>query len=315
MGHDGTGVTLPMRDILNANVASIRVNDRGIKELAADIDQRGLRLPILVASDNLILSGCRRLAAMQQLGWTRVPVVVSDDWNVIVKHFINEVAVASKLGLPSEPLHLREFEELVENRLRVMFEPDRRQRIGVGRASKKPASRHPDHHRNYFTDPVAKMLGITQSEASVSREIAALVARCQEESPNDLGIRANELLDDIEANGGRLYSASRMLRDMLHGRQGVQYRLRQGEAVFAPIPQRSREPNARVAAEQVAAAERVLDMLETLGEMVNEIGDLNVAVDPDVAQALRTRYGKAQRKVGLFRTYLDVNSRRESTDA
>jgi hypothetical protein len=314
-----------MRYILNGNAASIRVDDRGIKDLADDIEDRGLILPVLVAPDNLILSGCRRVAAMDLLGWTRVPVVVTDDWERVVEHFKNEVKVAADLGLPSEPLYLREFDELVDRRLRQIFEPERRRRLGVAislaRASRgnglKAADRkHPNHHRNSFTDSVIEMLNMPATQVTTSREIMAKVKLCKERSA-DLGLRAEEALDKVQRYGGRLHSLKRMLGDMLEGRENVQYRLLiDGPAVVQPAPQKSREPDRRLAEEQVAAINRLLDMYEALGDMVREIGDLNVAVDPETVAALQKRYGNAQRKVGVLRSYLNnVNSRRESNDA
>jgi hypothetical protein len=311
MGNYGTDVTLPMRDILNANPASIRVNERGVAALANHIEEHGLQLPILVAPDYLVLSGCRRLAAYELLGWTRIPVVVTADWARIAGHFKNELKVTADLGLPSEPLLLREFEELVDNRLRQMFEPERRIRLSrnlINSRAGRPSQKAPESEaRNGFNGAVASMLDMTLSQVTVSRDIMNQVRRCQE-LDKDLGRRATEALDLVETHGGRLYSLQRLLKDLQTGVENVRYRLVPGTETTLPIPQKSLEPNPRHAAEQVAATHRILDMLETLGEMVNEIGDLNVAVDPDVADALKKRYGKAQRKVGLLRSYLNVHS-------
>jgi ParB-like chromosome segregation protein Spo0J len=55
-------------------VSSIRVGD--ISALAASIGRVGLINPITIASDGLLLAGARRLAAVKQLGWRTVPVIV-----------------------------------------------------------------------------------------------------------------------------------------------------------------------------------------------------------------------------------------------
>lgn len=74
-----------------------------IDALAASIKVNGLLHPVVVTSDNLLVAGERRLAAVSLLGWTRVPVRIIDpvdlltaerDENAVRKDFTPTEAVA-----------------------------------------------------------------------------------------------------------------------------------------------------------------------------------------------------------------------------
>lgn len=320
MGQEGTGASLPIRVILNANPAQVRVNERGIDMLVHSIQERGLIQPILLARDNLVLDGGRRLKALERLGWDRIPVVVTEDWNTIVEYFKTGRDQAWKLGLPFESLTYQEFDEQVERRLRPIFELTRRQtikktrRVSLGSAP-QPRNRN-RVQRNRFNESISEMLDVPLSTVSTQRDILSFVHRC-ELADKALGIRANELLAKFEAQGGRLYSLHKLLGDMAQGKgESTRYRVfpNEVEIVGAPRPGRTAlEPNPKLAKDQVAAAGRILELYEQLGELALEMGELNISVDPDTADDLVKRYRNAQRKVGVLRTYLDVNSRRESS--
>lgn len=74
-----------------------------IDALAASIKANGLLHPVVVTSDNLLVAGERRLAAVSKLGWVRVPVRIIDpvdlltaerDENAVRKDFTPSEAVA-----------------------------------------------------------------------------------------------------------------------------------------------------------------------------------------------------------------------------
>ncbi len=61
---------------INARVFKQSLSEAGLGELANDIAVRGLRYPIDVTTDGVILDGERRWRAIRSLGWTHVKVVV-----------------------------------------------------------------------------------------------------------------------------------------------------------------------------------------------------------------------------------------------
>ena len=56
-----------------------RINDEAIDAVAASIQAFGFRNPILIDSNNVIVSGHTRLKASQKLGIEEVPCIVIDD--------------------------------------------------------------------------------------------------------------------------------------------------------------------------------------------------------------------------------------------
>lgn len=56
-----------------------KADEASIKELAQDIDRRGLREPIEILSNGTIIAGHKRLAALILLGHTKVKVIVRRD--------------------------------------------------------------------------------------------------------------------------------------------------------------------------------------------------------------------------------------------
>lgn len=76
------------RHIIRAKIAEIRphpanslfgeITDEEVADLARDIEERGLRQPVVVTPDLLLLSGHRRLRACSSLGWAEIDAEVAD---------------------------------------------------------------------------------------------------------------------------------------------------------------------------------------------------------------------------------------------
>jgi ParB family transcriptional regulator, chromosome partitioning protein len=87
-------------------IASIRIGNRHRKEfgdvagLAQSIAEVGLLHPIVVSPDGILIAGERRLRAVQQLGWTEVPVTVVNLDNIVSGELAENAA--RKDFLPSE---------------------------------------------------------------------------------------------------------------------------------------------------------------------------------------------------------------------
>ena len=56
-----------------------RKNDQAVEAVANSIKEFGFRNPIIIGSDNVIVTGHTRLKAALVLGYTEVPCIVADD--------------------------------------------------------------------------------------------------------------------------------------------------------------------------------------------------------------------------------------------
>lgn len=64
---------------LNPYENNPRLNDGAVDAVAASIKEFGFKVPIVVDSDGVIVTGHTRLKAAKQLGIDTVPVIVADD--------------------------------------------------------------------------------------------------------------------------------------------------------------------------------------------------------------------------------------------
>ena len=64
---------------LNPYVNNPRLNDGAVDAVAASIKEFGFKVPIVVDSDGVIVTGHTRLKAAKKLGIDMVPVIVADD--------------------------------------------------------------------------------------------------------------------------------------------------------------------------------------------------------------------------------------------
>lgn len=56
-----------------------RINDNAVEPVARSIDEFGFKVPIVIDSDNVIITGHTRLKAAKLLGLEEVPCIVADD--------------------------------------------------------------------------------------------------------------------------------------------------------------------------------------------------------------------------------------------
>lgn len=56
-----------------------RQNDKAVKYVAESIKQFGIKVPVVIDSNNVIVAGHTRLKACEQLGITEIPCIVADD--------------------------------------------------------------------------------------------------------------------------------------------------------------------------------------------------------------------------------------------
>lgn len=78
---------LEVRQILNANPAWARTNLGPLDKLTVSIERHGIKNPILVKPDFLVIDGARRVVVASNLGMETVPIIVCHSWEEVRKYF------------------------------------------------------------------------------------------------------------------------------------------------------------------------------------------------------------------------------------
>lgn len=294
-------VSLPLSAIHNANPAWIRDDLGDLTGLAKNLRKQGLVLPVLVTPDAYVIDGARRVEALQQLGTTAIPVVTVDTWEQVVDYFIKARQLEG-LGLPFKPLGIMEFGALVNGPLYRLMKHDAAQRANRSRALRKRGLQNAPSSHAKPTETLATMFGMTQSEVVVRRDIWSKTNTCKRLG---LGEEALALVLDVEHRGGRLYSLQAALADMANGRPVGRRRFFPGQPTVSPA-NIIVEPVASVALamEQVRRLDNLIFQLSLVGGEIQNLGALNPAIEPDVADRLAKQYKAAVRKITPLRLQL-----------
>lgn len=77
---------LAIKYITDANAAWARSNLGPLDELKASIRREGVRKPVLVQEDFMMLDGARRVVAAQAVGLSLVPVIICHTWADVLEH-------------------------------------------------------------------------------------------------------------------------------------------------------------------------------------------------------------------------------------
>ena len=90
-----------------------RLNDQAVDAVASSIREFGFKVPIVVDSKGVVVSGHTRLKAAKTLGLTDVPVIVADDLDdTKIKAFRLADNKVAELADWDESLLIKELEEL-----------------------------------------------------------------------------------------------------------------------------------------------------------------------------------------------------------
>ncbi len=296
-------VSLPLQAIHNANPAWIRDDLGDLTGLVKHIRKQGLVLPVLVTPDAYVIDGARRIEALQQLGVTAIPVVTVDTWEQVVDYFVKARQLES-LGLPFKSLKVMEFGALVNGPLYQLMKHAAGQRANKTKALRKQGVQVPKASSKQTTETLAKMFGMTQSEVIVRRDIWSKTNTCRRLG---LGEEALALVLDIEGQGGRLYSIQAALADMANGRPVTRRRFFPGQPTVSPsniTVDRNAVADPQLATEQARRIEKLIFQLGLIGEEIQNLGNLNPAIEPDVADRLAKQYRAAVRRVTPLRLKL-----------
>jgi ParB family chromosome partitioning protein len=166
--------------------------------LTASIEDVGLLQPLALRPDNVLVAGARRLAALQRLGWKRVPVRVLaglDDELKLLRAERDE-NTCRKDFTPSEAVAVARS---IEDRIKKQAK-ERQAKAGPkqGRGKKKSASGNlPEPVGGDSRDQIADAVGV--SERTLQK--AAVVVDAADENPEQFGPIREEMDQTGNVNG------------------------------------------------------------------------------------------------------------------
>jgi hypothetical protein len=265
-------VTLPIKDILNANAAWVRTEWPNSSRLKRSIAAEGMHVPVLVNADWEVIDGARRVKAAEELGLERVPALVAHEWPAVVTYF-QEIRELDKTDFPSAPMRWLELNDLIIRLLNPIFLPYTRA-MGVMR-----------RHQGLGLDPEVKaaagrlhqglneLLGVSGAKTTVAIvQIGRSLVRARKLNGAEFEKKLRDGVRQIEKTTGQVWSADLMVRTAIK---------------LSKIPDLVSDE--RLAVEQTVKIGRILQVLEVGTSEIKTIGDLNVAIDMATAQEFVTK--------------------------
>lgn len=135
-----TSATLPVSSLIGANLAWVREDFGQMDDLIADIKQHGIRQPILIRPDYLVLDGARRLVAAAQAKVQYAPIVQCLTWERFEEHY-------RPLAPDAYPMTWLEIRNLIDVLLRPLYQ-DFRYRKGLATRDQRRAAGLPPQGRD-----------------------------------------------------------------------------------------------------------------------------------------------------------------------
>lgn len=168
-----------------------------LSTLSAHIKKNGLKIPILVSRQKVIIDGLRRLEALKLLGETKIPVTVAVDFDTACA----EIAKARKHGVDDRTSWQRTWELYSDTRLLMVA----RMTMSRQRSAKdKVASVHAGKGVGASRPMLSTALGLSSISALQSLTRVYMLA---ENDDTVLGDRAREILPRLQANEITPYQA------------------------------------------------------------------------------------------------------------
>jgi len=302
-------VCLPLQDVFNANSTWIRKDPgSGTMKLRESLRRDGMLLPILLRPDFRVIDGARRLFAAQELGWSEVPVLVTDNWVDVIAHFERvrklEEDESSAASLLRAPMSWIEIQDLIQAHLLPRAVDGLKGRLPVG------------GHSEVIADIVDKR----PDEVRFIREIFATARACGRIS-REHRLAAEAIIRNTERINGRRHTALTFLRKLSKG----EVTLDEAKAFKAdrylpkgagrPRPDRpsdDRPVGRRYAPREhpsviaeVSVAQNLLAVLEQLGLSAKSFTELDSKLGPQEAYALAQRMRLAIPHLHAFRRLLE----------
>lgn len=180
--------TLPVSSLVGANLAWARQDFGPMPELIADIKKHGIRQPVLIRPDYLVLDGARRLVAAARLKITYAPIIICTTWEQLKEHYH-----------PTEdayPMNWIEIRDLVVNTLRPVYQEYRFRQAAIKRDT-QAGQPHPGRriysysgftvacaelfnvqpvHMKMLNEYVKRLLELKATEPALAKDLSAAIA-------------------------------------------------------------------------------------------------------------------------------------------
>jgi hypothetical protein len=289
---------LPLRDILNANPAWFRGEITDLDDLAASIKKVGLKVPVLLTRDLVMIDGARRVMAYKKLGLDNIPVILTDNWDEVVDYYMS-LRKHEAAGLPYQRMKWEELDQLwriglVPLYLPKRYESQRRTLTAKKRGEPRPA---PTMGVNHDLGP---MFGMAEGAVKAIRDLFASLRRVRDARSKQAVQEAERLINLVEGrneHGGTegIYSLRNDLRDLASGKlSAIELKHRVEGRIHgrqAPINRIQRQYNRELRVPK-SESQEVIDFCGVVTHFGDEAErlrtfDVNLNVEPLVKQ-LRT---------------------------
>lgn len=300
MGRKPNRGGTPFELITNANPPGSTVRspayDPAMEELCASMEEFGLIVPILVFPDYRIIDGARRLKAADEIGWTHIPAVVTDQWGVIKETFLLARTTEAK-GWPSVPMRWHELSEVRRGMLTSIY----RSQVAApqGRASRKAGIKRTSEKVYNDSDiAFAKMFGLADFKAARSiNSLAAAMDRLKTERPDKYDEVFAATLRH-ERNGQTPHMGIALINRALN------------RLDTNGLP----EYDPEAAAIQLEKLRRAMTLYEDTCEQIQALGALNPAASEEAASNLKARLNRGSERLRTLRKSLGQLSHTEERE-
>lgn len=254
---------LAIRYIEDTNPTWFRPELGPMEDLTADIKRHGVKVPVLLRSDFLLIDGARRVVAAKNLGLETVPVQICNGWADVLQYFrpaepdcypMDWLTLLEFWGVVLKPMH-QNYRFMASARTRKFNEE-----IGVTKGTKK------DPYSGYLTD-LSNLYKVHPSTIRLFRDYFTRLGRIGDRFPTFVqGVK--DALPQGEA--ARNLNSSRVLKavfeSLVRGQVPEHEALDMFKArlVEAATSEKPRVPRAQIRLNQYAPATSVKELDKVL---------------------------------------------------
>lgn len=207
--------TLPVSSLVGANLAWVRSDFGPMEDLITDVKAHGVKQPILVAPDYLVLDGARRLVAASQAGTQYATIIICHTWEIFVDNF-------KPMEPDAYPMTWLEIGDLINRVLRPIYQEYRYRTANLTRdlrrEGKLPTPENPNIRQyNYsnFMVAVAGLLEVQPVHLKMLTDNVKTLHDLQATDPAVVGILAGAI-SEMSPEHRRDLSLIRVLKTVLH---------------------------------------------------------------------------------------------------
>lgn len=299
-------VYLPLRSIFNTNITWIRQDPMPDQALVSSIRKEGMQLPVLLRPDYEVIDGTRRLQVAVKLGWTEVPVLVTNLWSTVLGYFEKAHDLAEDPSLPKpKPMKWAEVYDLIQRHLLMRGERRLEGKLEMP-----------------YWDFYVLATGMLEKDVRFIRDAYSMAGACARRDPI-LGQRALAMIAETEACGGHKYTmleyVRRMARGLMTYEESLSFdptlRMARGKARIERT-QRSLGRYSQVDQPKIGAdlsvAKNLVVLLEELALQARTVTHLAGNIQSGDADDLARRMRSAYVGLHMFRRHLEARAQNNS---